>query len=223
MLSEPAKTYLSAGGSPTVDSAVDPIAGGGNPCKTTPAADQSGVATWRFPAATGSGYTLLGSPTVIADLKLTGAFPHVVARLWDVAPGGTQTLVARGLYRPTANGRQVFQLHPNGWRFAAGHTAKVELLGKDVPYARPSNGTFSVEVSKVDIRLPVAEKPGTGPVTAPAPNFKPGDVFPFRPPWRGRIRCASARARTWARWATGASGSARRSPRSRAGRACPAA
>ena len=79
---------------------------------------------------------------------------------------------------PTANGRQVFQLHPNGWRFAAGHTAKLELLGQDAPYARPSNGTFSVEVSKVDMRLPVADKPGTGQVTAPAPNFKPGDAFP---------------------------------------------
>ena len=140
---------------------MDPITGGGDPCKTTPAADQTGVATIRLPAATGSGYTLLGSPTVIADLKLNGAFPHVVARLWDVAPdGSTQTLVARGLYRPTANGRQVFQLHPNGWRFAAGHTAKLELLGKDAPYAKPSNGVFSVEVSKVDVRLPVAEQPG---------------------------------------------------------------
>lgn len=179
MLSAPAKTYLSAGGDPAVDSKVDPIASGNNPCNTTPAADQSGVATWRFPQAGGSGYTLLGSPTVIADLKLTGTFPHVVARLWDVAPGGsTQTLVARGLYRPLANGRQVFQLHPNGWHFAAGHTAKLELLGRDVPYARPSNGTFSVEVSKVDIRLPVAEKAGTGPVTSPAANFKPGDLFP---------------------------------------------
>ncbi len=207
-----------------MDSAVDPIAGGGNPCKTTPAADQSGVATWRFPAATGSGYTLLGSPTVIADLKLTGAFPHVVARLWDVAPGGTQTLVARGLYRPTANGRQVFQLHPNGWRFAAGHTAKVELLGKDTPYARPSNGTFSVEVSKVDIRLPVAEKPGTGPVTSPAPNFKPGDVFPFRPAVAATNPvCVGSRAHLgplgYRRIRLGAAPS----PRSRAGRACPAA
>ena len=27
--------------------------------------------------------------------------------------------------------RQVFQLHPNGWHFAAGHVAKLELLGAD--------------------------------------------------------------------------------------------
>ena len=144
-----------------------------------------------------------GLAHVIADLKLTGSFPHVVARLWDVAPdGSTQTLVARGLYRPTASGRQVFQLHPNGWRFAAGHTAKLELLGRDSPYARPSNGTFSVEVSKVDLRLPVAEKPGTGPVASPAPNFRPG--MPSR---RGPRRAPVRSPRAWARApASGAAG-----------------
>ena len=172
--STPAKSYLSAGGNPTVDATVDPVSSGNDPCKTTPSTDQSGVATWRLPTAAGAGYTLLGSPTVIGDLKLSGTFPHLIGRLWDVAPGGTQTLVARGTYRPTANGRQVFQLHANGWHFAAGHTAKLELLGRDAPYARPSNGTFSVQVSNLDFRLPVAEKPGTGPVTAPAPNFVPG-------------------------------------------------
>ncbi len=168
-----AKSYLSAGGNPNVDIEVDPISGGGDPCKTTPGADQSGVATWRLPKATGSGYTLLGSPTVIADLQWSGNFPHVIGRLWDVAPDGTQTLVARGVYRPVAFGRQVFQLHPNGWKFAAGHQAKLELLGKDAPYSRASNGTFSVQVSNIDFRLPVADKPGTGPVTAPASNFFP--------------------------------------------------
>jgi len=39
-----------------------------------------------------------------------------------------ETLVARGLWRPRVSGtpsRQVFQLHPGAWRFAAGHGANV--------------------------------------------------------------------------------------------------
>jgi hypothetical protein len=77
-----------------------------------------------------------------------------------VAPDGSQTLVARGLYRPTSDGRQVFQLHPGAWRFAPGHVAKLQLLGRDAPYARASNGTFTVEVRSLELRMPVRERRG---------------------------------------------------------------
>jgi len=80
--------------------------------------------------------------------------------------------VARTLYRPDASGRQVFQLHPNGYRFAPGHVAKLQLLGRDAPYARPANEPFSVAVTNVELRLPVAERPG-GQVLAPAPPVVP--------------------------------------------------
>ena len=33
----------------------------------------------------------------------------------------------------------VFQLHPQGYHFAAGHVAKLELLPSDLPYGRFSN------------------------------------------------------------------------------------
>jgi predicted acyl esterase len=146
------QTVTSAGGDPTVARAFDPIAGDGA-CATTSAADEPGTASYRLPAA--NGYTLLGAPTVSADLKLTGAFPILAARLLDVAPDGTQTLVARGLYRPTGDGPQSFQLHPGAWRFAPGHVARFELLGRDAPYARPSNGAFTVDVRSLELRLPV--------------------------------------------------------------------
>ncbi len=55
------------------------------------------------------------------------------------------------------NGRQTFQLHANGWHFAPGHIPRLELLGRDAPYARPSNGTFSIAVSNLELRLPVHE------------------------------------------------------------------
>ena len=92
------QTVTSTAGSLAVSKAIDPITGGGA-CATTPAADQgTGVATYRLPAATGAGYTVLGAPTVTAMLSdVVGPFPIVATRLWDVDPKtNTQTLVARG-------------------------------------------------------------------------------------------------------------------------------
>jgi dienelactone hydrolase len=163
--SSAAQTIASAAGDPSISRAIDPIAGDGA-CASVSAADQgTGVATYRLPAATGPGYTLLGSPTVIANLNVTGRFPIIAARLWDVNPStGNQTLVARGVYRldsSAPDGLQVFQLHPGAWHFAAGHLPKLELLGQDSPYVRSSNGQFSISVSDLQLRLPVHEAPGT--------------------------------------------------------------
>ena len=75
---------------------------------------------------------------VSARFAVTGRDPALAARLWDVAPGGaTQTLVARALLPAAPGQRQVFQLHPNGWRFAAGHVPKLELVGKRLPLRPP--------------------------------------------------------------------------------------
>ena len=164
-----AKTISPTGGSPLVDSTWDPVAAGGNPCTSASGADQSAAATYRLPAASGAGYTMMGSPTVIADINTPAANSEVVARLLDVDPGGQATLVDRQLFRPAAGaGRQVFQLHPSGRHFAPGHVAKLELLGKDSgggpvnSYARPANGQGAVTVSNLELRVPVLEKPGSG-------------------------------------------------------------
>src|SRR4051812_23858264 len=165
------QTVLSAAGDPTVSAPIDPI-GGQGACATTQALDEPGTANYRLPAATGDGYTLLGAPTVIATLRVTGAFPALASRLWDVGPDGRQTLVARGLYRPSGDGRVVFQLHPGAWRFAAGHVPKLQLLARDTPYSRASNGTFTIGVSDLEVRLPVRDAPG-GQVLAPAAPVLP--------------------------------------------------
>jgi hypothetical protein len=153
------QTILSSAGNPTIAQAIDPVSGGGA-CATVTATDQgAGVATYRLPAASGNGYTLLGAPAVTANLNVTGQFAFIAARLWDVDPStNTETLVARGLYRINGNapnGKQTFQLHPGAWAFAAGHIPKLELLGQDPPYARTSNGTFSIQVSNLSLQLPV--------------------------------------------------------------------
>jgi dienelactone hydrolase len=169
-----AQTVVGGAFSPGSAQAFDPIAGG-DACATAPANDPPGTAAYRLPAATGDGYTLLGSPTIVANLNVTGVNAQLAARLVDVAPDGqTETLVARGVLRP-AQGRQVFQLHPGAWTFAPGHVAKLELLGADPPYARPSNGAFTVAVSDLQLRLPTQDRPDCGQVRSPlAPVVPPG-------------------------------------------------
>jgi Acetyl xylan esterase (AXE1) len=153
--------------------------GAANPCTQTPAADNPATANYRLPPAPAGGYTMLGSPTVIAGIALTGANSQLAARLFDVAPNGQQTLVARGLWRPEVSGkravRQVFQLTPNGWQFAEGHVPKLELLPDDAPYGLASPGQRPVRVSNLELRLPVVEEPGSlgGLVKAPAPKVLP--------------------------------------------------
>jgi hypothetical protein len=121
-----------------------------------------GTATYRLPAA--AGYTLLGAPTVSAKLQLSGdpSVQQLAARLWDVAPSGSQRLVARALYRPSGKSSDRFELHANGWRFARGHVPKLELLGNDAPYGRVSNQPFSIEVTSLEVRLPVRERTADG-------------------------------------------------------------
>jgi hypothetical protein len=161
--------------------AFDPIASGNNPCGTAPGADQAGTASYRLDPAPAGGFTLMGSPTVVADINSAGLTSQVAARLLDVDPAsGNERLVARGIYRPEINTgleatRQVFQLHPNGWKFEAGHIAKLELLPADQPYGRNSNGQAPVTVSNLDLRLPVLETPGSrdGLVRSPAEKVLP--------------------------------------------------
>jgi dienelactone hydrolase len=157
--SSPTQTILSTAGNSTIAGTFDPVFGGGA-CATAPATAQGpGVATYRLPAATHSGYTLLGSPTVTAELNVTGEYAYIAARLLDVNPAtNTETLVARGIYRIDPNapdGIQTFQLNAGAWHFAAGHVPKLELLGQDPEYTRPSNGVFSISVSNLQLEVPI--------------------------------------------------------------------
>ena len=183
------KTISANGGSASVDTTFDPVGGPGS-CATASGNDLPGVATYRLPAAAGSGFTLMGSPTVVATIGSPVANSEIAARLLDVAPDGTETLVDRQLYRPqVGTSRQVFQLHPGGHLFAAGHVPKLELLPKDAgganlnSYGRPANGQGDVTISNLDLRLPVLEGPGAagGQVergAAPAAPLRPGDRAP---------------------------------------------
>jgi hypothetical protein len=178
---KPATTIEPNAGDPAIAAEFNPI--GGEACNTADGADQPGTAAYRLEPAPTEGYTLLGAATVIAKFTVPGDTSQVAARLLDVAPDGQETLVARGLWRPETGGptKQAFQLHPNGWTFAAGHVAKLELLPADTNpgltggYGRASNDQQPVTVKQLELRLPVREEPGSlgGLVAAAAERVLP--------------------------------------------------
>jgi hypothetical protein len=149
-----AQTFTSAGGNPLVAAEIDPIVNS-EACKTVKAEEAPDTANY---TTTSPGFTLLGLPKVTAHVNVTGPFGEITARLWDVLPSGEEREVSRGVYRLLENeqGQITFQLHGNGYEFAAGDTVKLELLGRDAPSYRASNGTFAVEVSGLTVSLPTA-------------------------------------------------------------------
>jgi predicted acyl esterase len=146
------QTFTSVGGNPTIAAELDPIVNS-EACKTVANETEPDTANY---TTTSSGFTLMGLPTITADVKVTGLYPEIAARLWDVLPSGEQRLISRGIYRLAEGqeGKITFQLHGNGYEFAAGDTVKLQLLGRDAPYYRASNGVFSIEASDVSVSLP---------------------------------------------------------------------
>jgi predicted acyl esterase len=179
-LDDPTRKRISpSAGSLAAARMFDPVSGG-DACASVAATDQAGTASYRSAAVPADGFTLMGSPTVVADITSRGATSQIAARLLDVdVAAGTETLIARGLWRPAVSAepvRQVFQLHPNGYRFPAGHVVKLELLPNDNPYyGRESNGQEEVRLSNLELLLPVLEQPGAlgGLVQSPAPKVLP--------------------------------------------------
>ena len=151
-----AQTFTSAGGNPTIAGDFDPIAGTSESCKTVKAEEEPNTANYNL---TSKGFTLMGLPTVKATIKNTGTFPEIVARLWDVEPGGEERLISRGVWRVAPSEENstntiTFQLHGNAYKFLTGHVVRLQLLGRDAPYYRASNGTFAIEASNVSVTLP---------------------------------------------------------------------
>ena len=181
------QTVAPDGGTPAVGATFNP-APAGRSCSAAAGAKEPGTANYETAPAPAGGYTMLGSPTVVAKITQAGNNSQIAARLVDVSADGTQKiLVNRALWRPANSGFQVFQLNPNSWKVEQGHVLRLELLPKDgggtsadllSNYGRPSNGQQPATIEMVDLRIPVVEAPGAlnGLVKAPAPK-----VLPDRP------------------------------------------
>jgi predicted acyl esterase len=106
------------------------------------------------------GLTLLGLPAVQFHYVLTGRDATVTFKLWDVAPGGTKTMVSRGAYRlSTAHGDPPSgvlhtKLNGNDWRFRPGHAIELQIGQVDAPMWRPDDEPSSIAISSVRARFP---------------------------------------------------------------------
>ena len=147
-----AQRISSGGGNPDTAKAFDKNISG-DPCASVPAERARGttIAQSRIDRT----FTMLGLPTVRARIRTEGPRRRDRrAALGRVR--GRQTLISRGVYRLTDNqkGKIVFQLFGNGWRFGKRHVAKLELLGSDPNFLRPSNNRYSVRLTNFTVELP---------------------------------------------------------------------
>ena len=147
------RRVTSTGGNPETAAKFDQTATG-DACLTVKRERAPGTAVYE--ERTRRALTMLGLPTVQATVRTQGRNGQLVGRLWDVF-AGKQRLISRGVYRLRPNQKRdvAFQLSGNGYRIAKGHVVKLELLGRDPGFLRPSNGSFSVKVSNVLVGVPI--------------------------------------------------------------------
>jgi pimeloyl-ACP methyl ester carboxylesterase len=156
--SEGAQEFTSAGGSAEVARTFDPISGTGEACQTIPVTPEENTAS--YSRRVKRGFTMLGQPTIEAQITTSGQYGQIDARLWDISPEGTQLLVDRGTYSLRANqsGLIALQLHGNAYHFPKGHKVELQLLGRDAPYYQPGSQPFAIRASRVQVTLPTLQR-----------------------------------------------------------------
>jgi hypothetical protein len=146
---------------------------------------------------------VLGHPRLTVRVGASAPVAFLSAKLCDVFPDGTSTLVARGFLnltrrrsltdpepmRPGVVETVELELDATSWVFPAGHRLRLSLAGADWPNLVPPPGpvTLTVERDGSTLTLPVLDGPGPYPPPAlppPRPHHPAAD--PPGPPvvWR---------------------------------------
>jgi uncharacterized protein len=132
---------------------------------------------------------ILGHPRLVARVASSAPVAFLSAKLCDVLPDGTSTLVARGFLnltrrrsrtdpeplRPGVAETVELELDATSWVFPARHRLRLSLAGSDWPNLVPPPGpvTLTVERDGSALTLPVLEG------ASPSP---PPELHPPRPP-----------------------------------------
>lgn len=144
--------------------ASDPVAVSlqrGRGCIRTTLPPTPGIATWTVPVT--RAVTLAGLPRLTLRYRTAAPDLELDTRLWDVAPGGEQTLVTRGAYRavgsdPAGENTAVTELFGNHWRFEPGHSLMLEVTQVDSSYLRQDNFASTATIDAAVLTLPTAER-----------------------------------------------------------------
>ncbi len=144
-------------------------------------ADDAAALTWDWPA---DGLELAGYGVLRLRLSVDVPAAGVAARLCDVAPDGTSTLVTRGWLalsrraglsgsEPTTPGAPYdvsIELEACAHRFSAGQVLRLAVAGADFPNTVVPPGPSTLTVHGGELELPVV----TAGSPFPAPSFRPG-------------------------------------------------
>ncbi|MFC7896964.1 CocE/NonD family hydrolase [Streptomyces sp. NPDC057381] len=152
-------------------------------------------ACFEFPVS-GGPVEILGRPEVTLRLRMDVPYGQVVARLCDVAPDGSSTLVTRGAlnlaaregrdrnvpWPPGATETVTFQLNGIGHSFPAGHRIRLAVSSAYWPWIWPQAGSeegFVLEPAGSALVLPVRDG-GTHPEDAGIRFEPPEQSEPLR-------------------------------------------
>jgi len=137
---------------------------------------------------------ILGYAKVRLTVSSSTPIAYLSAKICDVFPDGTSSLVTRGLLNLTHRDDRTaptplepgqpyeveFDLEAASWTFEAGHRIRLDLAGADWPNAWPSPcaGTLTVDRASAVLTLPVVEGP-TPVIERPVlPPARPSPVVP---------------------------------------------
>ena len=185
---------------------TDPVSNGvigpglfGTRCPHVSQTTDPGEAAWTFGVGTAS--TVVGAPVVHVRVRSTGPDAELGTRLWDLAPDGTQTLMARGTYRfavtPSSTDSDVaYELSPTAWRIPVGHSLKLEVSGADWPYFQLDRVPALTTIDAISLRLPTTTaSPAGAPTASPATPQVTASGLPVtsagRPPTEGALAKAA--------------------------------
>jgi dienelactone hydrolase len=147
---------------PATDAIAGPIVQPGEPCRHSDGPIPPGAGYTQYSPPLTSTATYVGIGTVTVPYTWAGAASaQLDARLFDVAPDGTELLMTRGTYRledaPLA-GVITLPLYGNHWRLAPGHRIRLDLTQVDNPTYRASNIPSSISFAQgVTLTLPTLE------------------------------------------------------------------
>jgi dienelactone hydrolase len=147
---------------PATDAIAGPIVQPGEPCRHSDGPIPPGAGYTQYSPPLESTRTYVGIGTVTVPYSWAGAASaQLSARLFDVAPDGTELLMTRGTYRlenePLA-GVITLPLYGNHWRLKPGHRVRLDLTQVDNPTYRASNIPSSISFGQgVTLTLPTRE------------------------------------------------------------------
>ena len=147
---------------PATDAIAGPIVQPGEPCRQSDGPIPPGAGYTAYSSPLVKTQTYVGIGTVRVPYTWAGAASgQLDARLFDVAPDGTELLMTRGAYRlendPPA-GVINLPLYGNHWLLRPGHRIRLDLTQVDNPTYRASNIPSSISFGQgVTLTLPTRQ------------------------------------------------------------------